>query len=244
MRVQKSDTFKRRSAERIARAIELDIIGRDLPVGTMIGSEAELMERYEASRGVIREAVALVESHMLAETRRGVGGGLIVAEPEPSVVAGILSLYLARHHATESELLETRLALETLALRKAVERLDAEGAEMLRAEMERALDPDEDLVIASQEFHFLLAELSGDTVLQLVIPALAAVVGEMWEMPRSPITKRQRNRFWKSVVSHHRAIIEPMLVGDVETAVDRLQGHLETVIEALPVDRRVQVSAH
>jgi DNA-binding FadR family transcriptional regulator len=96
MRARDSGAPTRRSAEIIARAIELDIIARDLPVGTRVGSEAELMERFGASRGVIREAVTLVESHMLAETRRGLGGGLVVAEPLPSVVEGIVSLYLAR----------------------------------------------------------------------------------------------------------------------------------------------------
>ena len=129
-------------------------------MGTLIGSEAELMEQYGASRGVIREAVTLIESHMLAETRRGVGGGLIVAEPAPSVVEGVVSLYLARKKASETELLETRLALESMAMRNTLENLDERAVAALEAERAHVLDDDEDLTEASHRFHNLLAELT------------------------------------------------------------------------------------
>src|SRR5215471_8641905 len=155
MRVRASGTFERRSAESIARAIELEIISRDLAPGTFIGSEADLMEQYAASRGVIREAVTLVESHMLAETRRGVGGGLVVAEPAQSVVEDVVSLYLARKKASEGDLLEARLALEVLALRKTMATLDDDGVRLLQEEMAYTLGPDEDVAEASQRFHNL-----------------------------------------------------------------------------------------
>jgi len=245
MRVRSSGAFERRSAESIARAIELDVIGRDLPAGAMIGSEAELMERFNASRGVIREAVTLVESHMLAETRRGVGGGLVVAEPAPSVVEGIVSLYLARHQASETEVLETRRALEVMAMRMALHRLDGQAVERIEAEMAHALAPDEDLTRASHRFHNLLADLSGNTVLQLFVPTLSALVGEMWDLPRGPMSARTRSRTWKTVASAHHEIMAAMLANDGEAAVALLERHLEDVTARLgPRGRRVQVKPH
>src|SRR4029079_13411457 len=198
MRVASSGAFERRSAESIARAIELEIIGDDLAVGAMIGSEADLMGRFNASRGVIREAVCLVESHMLAETRKGVGGGVVVAEPAPSVVEGIVSLYLARKRASEVELLETRLALEVMAMRKTMDQLDDRGVELLEAEMAHALGPDEALTKGSQRFHNLIAQLSGNTVLALFIPTMTALVEEMWDLPRGPMTAEARSETWAS----------------------------------------------
>ncbi len=245
MRVASSGAFERRSAESIARAIELEIIGADLAVGAMIGSEADLMQRFNASRGVIREAVCLVESHMLAETRKGVGGGVVVAEPAPSVVEGIVSLYLARNRASEVELLEARLALEVMAMRKTVDQLDASGVELLEAEMAHTLGPDEDLTKASQRFHNLIAELSGNTVLQLFIPTMTALVEEMWDLPRGPMTARARAETWASVASAHNEIIATMLAKDVEGAVALLERHLEEVTVALGRDdRRVQVKRY
>jgi DNA-binding FadR family transcriptional regulator len=245
MRVQSSGAFERRSAETIARAIELEIIGDELPAGAMVGSEADLMERFNASRGVIREAVCLVESHMLAETRRGVGGGLVVAEPAPSVVEGIVSLYLARKRATEAELLEARLPLEVLALRKTLDRLDDRGIELIEAEMAHTLGPDEDLAKASQRFHNLIAQLSGSTVLQLFIPTMTALVEEMWDLPGGRITARARASTWSSVSCAHNEIMETMLAKDVDGAVALLERHLEQVTTGLRRrKRRVQVKPH
>jgi DNA-binding FadR family transcriptional regulator len=245
MRVASSGAFERRSAENIARAIELEIIGAELAVGAMIGSEADLMVRFNASRGVIREAVCLVESHMLAETRRGVGGGVVVAEPAPSVVEGIVSLYLARNRASEVELLETRLALEVMAMRKTLDQLDDRGVDLLEAEMAHTLGPDEDFTKASQRFHNLIAHLSGNTVLQLFIPTMTALVEEMWDLPRGPMTERARSKTWASVASAHTEIIEAMLAKDVEGAVALLERHLEVVTAALGRDdRRVQVKEY
>jgi DNA-binding FadR family transcriptional regulator len=245
MRVASSGAFERRSAESIARAIELEIIGADLAVGAMIGSEADLMERFNASRGVIREAVCLVESHMLAETRKGVGGGVVVAEPAPSVVEGIVSLYLARNKASEVELLEARLALEVMAMRTTLDQLDDRGVELLEAEMAHTLGPDEDLTKASQRFHNLIAQLSGNTVLQLFIPTMTALVEEMWDLPRGAMSARARSETWASVASAHNEIIAAMLAKDVEGAVALLERHLEQVTAALGRDdRRVQVKQY
>jgi DNA-binding FadR family transcriptional regulator len=242
MRVRTSGTFERRSAESIARAIELEIINRDLAPGTFIGSEAHLMEQYAASRGVIREAVTLVESHMLAETRRGVGGGLVVAEPEQSVVEDLVSLYLARKKASEGELLEARLALEVLALRKTMAALDERGLKLLQEEMTYTLVPDEDVAEASQRFHKLIATLSGNTVLQVFIPTMTALVEEMW-VPPGRLTKRLRAQTWHRVAAHHAEIITAMLHGDTDAAVDRLVHHLEDSMAILRAgDRRLQVN--
>ena len=200
------------------------------------------MEQYAASRGVIREAVTLVESHMLAETRRGVGGGLVVAEPAQSVVEDVVSLYLARKKASEGDLLEARLALEVLALRKTMATLDDHGMKLLQGEMAYTLGPDEDVAEASQRFHNLIASLSGNTVLQVFIPTMTALVEEMW-VPPGRLTKRLRAETWRRVAGHHAQIISAMLDGDVDAAVDRLVHHLEDSMAILRAgERKVQVN--
>src|SRR5438128_10233608 len=70
----------RKLAAQVARRIENDIIDAGWPVGAVLGSESELLERYGVSRAVLREAVRLVEHHPVAVMRRGPGGGLVVTE--------------------------------------------------------------------------------------------------------------------------------------------------------------------
>ncbi len=66
------------------------------PVGEVLGSEADLLERYQVSRAVFREAVRLVEHQQVARTRRGPGGGLVITEPTIGAVIDAVVLYLHR----------------------------------------------------------------------------------------------------------------------------------------------------
>ena len=233
----------RRLAETIARAIELDVLQQDLPVGAMIGTETDLMERYEASRGVIREAVCLVESHMLGKTRRGLGGGLVVAEPDESVVGDLVSLFLARRKATEVELHEVRIALEMLALRKVMSQLDRHAVEVLRRERAHELGPDEDLAAASQRLHVALAELSENKVLHLFVTILTTLVEEMWTAPRRNLSKKARAEKWERVSEGHAEIIDAILAEDRELAESLLRVHLEDVSKGIAEGAR-PVRAH
>ena len=59
----------------VARRILTDVVDRGWPVGEVLGSQAELIERYGVSRAVFREAVRLVENQGVAFMRRGPGAG-------------------------------------------------------------------------------------------------------------------------------------------------------------------------
>jgi DNA-binding GntR family transcriptional regulator len=133
-------------------------------------------------------------------------------------VEGIMSLYLARKKASEVELLETRLPLGIMAVRRTLDQLDDRGTALLEAELARPLDPDEDLTAASHRFHNLVAELSGNTVLQVFIPTLCALVGEMLDVPGDRMSATERSETWARVAAAHDLVIVAMLERDVQRA--------------------------
>jgi DNA-binding FadR family transcriptional regulator len=208
-----------RTAERVAREIELDIVARGLTAGDSLGSEADLMERYRVSRGVIREAVTLVEHHMQAETRRGAGGGLIVVEPSVRVIAEMASLYLARKHVSVTDVFRTRVYLEIQAVEDIITSLNAEKAGRLRAEASRA-DPGRDLGPEAEQFHLLLAELSGNPVLDMLLPILSGLISDVWsaQNPRPPA--KMRKALWQEI-------------SDLTAARGHLTAHLTTSHKSL-----------
>src|ERR1700722_20641397 len=73
-------------AEKVASDIEREILAAGWPVGAIVGSEKELLDKHGVSRAVLREAIRLLEHHMIATLRSGPGGGLIVTAPDPAVV--------------------------------------------------------------------------------------------------------------------------------------------------------------
>ena len=79
---------------RLANRIEEDLIRRRWPVGMMYGSEAELCERFQVGRSVIREAVRVLEVRGCARMRRGPNGGLLILQPSRTQCVEMAADYL------------------------------------------------------------------------------------------------------------------------------------------------------
>src|ERR1700723_1781428 len=157
------------NAKRAAKVADLiieDVMALGWPVGQVLGSEADLLERYQVSRAVFREAVRLLEHQQVARTRRGPGGGLFIPEPTVGAVIDAVVLYLHRVDARLDEIFEARIILEDLACHLAAERTDENDLAELRrfAEelpVEREGDP--------RELHALVAVISRNAGLELFV---------------------------------------------------------------------------
>src|SRR5260370_11617043 len=159
-------------AARVADRIAGDVIARGWPVGELVGSEAELLERYQVSRAVFREAVRLLEHQQVARTRRGPGGGLVITEPTVDAVIDAVVLYLYRVEARLDELFEARIVLEEIASDLAPGRLDEQDLTRLRAFVEAKDAP---LGSDPRELHALIAALSRNPALELFVDGLNRV---------------------------------------------------------------------
>src|SRR6202161_958342 len=122
-----TDAPKAKRASKVADRIIKDVIAEGWQVGQILGSEADLLARYQVSRAVFREAVRLVEHPQVARTRRGPGGGLVVTEPTVDAVIDAVVLYLYRAEARLDELFEARLVLEDIAIGLAPARVEERG---------------------------------------------------------------------------------------------------------------------
>ncbi len=129
------------NAKRAAKVADLiieDVMVLGWPVGEVLGSETDLLDRYQVSRAVFREAVRLVEHQQVARTRRGPGGGLVITEPTVGAVVDAVVLYLYRVAARLDEIFEARIILEVLACQLASERTDESDLAELRCFVDEA----------------------------------------------------------------------------------------------------------
>ena len=125
-------TDGRKLGEVLAERIEDEIIERGWPVGQVLGSEADLIGKYDVSRAVFREAMRIVDHHGVAEMRRGPGGGLVVAAPDLEAVIRTVALHLEFLRIEPGQINEARMALELEVVRAAAERLTPDGAERIK----------------------------------------------------------------------------------------------------------------
>ncbi|HEY6377850.1 MAG TPA: FCD domain-containing protein [Candidatus Dormibacteraeota bacterium] len=234
----------RKLGEILAERIENEIVSSGWRVGEVLGSEAELIERYGVSRAVFREAMRIVDHHGVAEMRRGPGGGLVVSHADLAAVVRAVVLQLEYKRIRPDQVHEARSAIELECVRLASERITPQGGQRLRdfltVEEERirttrqAGRPRGDL--PSHDFHILLAELTGNPAMQLFVQMVTRVLGDL--APRAHSLAEVA-----SEVHHaHARIAEAVIAGDAETARRRMARHLGSVMEYLgsrePAGRR------
>lgn len=214
-------------AETTARRILREVAEAGWPVGTLLGSEAELMARYDVSRAVLREAVRVLEHHQVARMRRGPGGGLFVVEPGIEAVTDAVALHVDRRGIEPQQLFEVRGAVEMTVLDRVMAHLDAGGAAALGDALvvERSVTRDEFAVVA-HDLHFVLAHVAGNRVLELLTVVLvrlsrlhsAAPPGA----PDAPPTE--------DVIHVHDRIVDAIRAGDSELARHRMRRHLDALV--------------
>src|SRR5919107_2703945 len=112
-------------AERLSAAI------RDgtLNPGDRLPTEAELAREFQVGRTSVREGLQKLRAHGLIESRKGLGA--FVTEPRPDDPLAEFARWTKRDPVAIEELLEARVALETLAAALAAVRADdAQVAEL------------------------------------------------------------------------------------------------------------------
>jgi DNA-binding FadR family transcriptional regulator len=216
-------------AARIARAIEDDVIAAGWPVGSMIGSEPELIERYGVSRAVFREAVRLVEHHQVAQMRRGRSGGLKVIAPNAAAAVSAAVVYLEHTGTTVDDLLRVRSLLEPLAAAEAAKHISEADIKALRdaVEQETGAPAEGGIPAAYGGLHVTVARLSGNPVLQLFVEVLAQLTERYAKVRRT--TRADRDATAQEVDRAHHALVDAVVAGDAATAQHDMSAHLTAI---------------
>jgi DNA-binding FadR family transcriptional regulator len=213
-------------AEDVARAILQDVVADDLPPGTLLGSQTELIERYGASRAVFREALRLLEHHQIAVMRRGPGGGLFVSAPSARGVSDVVAVYLARRDLSMSDLVELRIRVELALVDLAIARADQS-----EVDLQDALTHERELSVAEfadggHDLHAVIAGLAGNRALELVLLVLLRLM-RLHQVEE--VTDEERVMAANEVSKAHGAIADAIAAGDGELARRRMRRHLEAL---------------
>ena len=194
------------------------------PVGTLVGSEAELIERYDVSRAVLREAVRLLEHHDIAAMRRGPGGGLFVSEPGLEAVTDAVALLLDRRGIDAAGLGEVRSGVELAIVDRVIAGLDdARTARLAQAlEAERTAGDEHFLDVVGHDLHAVLAQLTGNPVLELVTLVLIRLsrFHQLTPAGHPPAA------IVEEVTRAHGRIVDAIVRGDRDLARHRMRRHL------------------
>jgi GntR family transcriptional repressor for pyruvate dehydrogenase complex len=220
-----------RAAEMVASDIRARILTGELAEG--LPTEAVLLEEFEVSRPTLREALRILETEGLIQTRRGKYGGAVVRRPTAASAAYHLGLALQAAGTNIGDLGNARHMLEPLCAQLAAQRADREE---VAARLDALTDRSQELVgngpeftTSSLEFHAALVEASANETLKILVGTIETVwqgQEQAWAAEVSaegsyPGVEGQRN-----AIKAHRRIARRIANGDVEGAARASRNHL------------------
>jgi DNA-binding FadR family transcriptional regulator len=150
------------------------IVTGEFPIGSVLASDAVMMEKYGVSRTVLREALKTLEAKGLVEARPKVGTRVSPRSRWNFFDAQVL----AWHYDAPADaqfyvsLFRVRASLETPMIALSARQRTAEHVRLLKYwchQMETAGDSIEQFGLASLEVHGVLAESSMDLLLRSVL---------------------------------------------------------------------------
>ncbi|QQD17312.1 FadR family transcriptional regulator [Spongiibacter nanhainus] len=168
------DLSHSKMAEGLIYRIHRDIRSSGCCQGDRLGTEAELMERYQVSRSTFREACRVLEVVGLVQMQKGRDGGLKVAQPQPDNAIAAVVYYLNAIKVPYVSLTAVRNAIELTAIPLAASNVTEGAIEELSALLARqqALLGDADFAAASIATQKAINHLSGNDILNFYYDAL------------------------------------------------------------------------
>jgi DNA-binding FadR family transcriptional regulator len=217
-------------AERVAANIEDGVIAAGWPVGTLLGSEADLIARHNVSRGVLREAIRLVEHHQVAAMRRGPRGGLVVQAPKTGPTTTALIVYLDYVGTSVAQLMEARRALEPLAFELATKtRTDEDIADLRNALLHpNAAGRGDQLASFDRCLHRHVAEISRNVALELFVTVLAGLT-DRYARPSKVRSAADLTSVMDETQGAHADLVDALEARDADAARERVERHLDSM---------------
>lgn len=170
---------KKRFSEQIAHGIQERILKEGLEEGVRLPTEREMAEEWQVSRTVIREAIRILDAHGFVRIKKGPRGGIFVSQLYHKPMSASLKSLADHGHVTVEHLFDVRLQVEPYIAEQAMKSATREDRDRLVALMEDAKTHFDDPAYLKQkniEFHLLLAEISGNPVLVMIMQSITDIL--------------------------------------------------------------------
>jgi GntR family transcriptional repressor for pyruvate dehydrogenase complex len=214
---------RQKTYELVAARLLDQIRDRLLTPGDVLPPERELVRSYGVGRSSVREALRMLESQGLIESR---GDGAFAVSNLRNPFNQSLDLLLRIDQASYANLFEVRRILEGEAAALAASRRKAahlRAMESVVSDMDDALSSEQRFIAADLAFHMAVAEASGNPVLVHLMHAIRELLqrslSSSYHIPGSP----------ERAIEMHRLILEAVAERRPEDARQRMQEHVARV---------------
>lgn len=217
----RNDRLSDKAAQQMVQLIRTG----ELPIGTRLPNESDLANRLGVSRGVLREALTLLQAQ----------GYISRAPREGTIVLRVNGLEIGTQLANQlrsaqyRELLEFREVMECRVVCNVIRLASDADLDVLQKLLDGAPDgtPPES---PDYYFHYHLAELSGNSLFAIFIDMYYDLIHEM-----AMVSSRDKKRVAARHQEHQR-ILDAILKRDDRKAVAAVKSHLRHASKAIMKD--------
>ena len=231
-----------RVAEMVAGELRERIISGELPDGSSLPKQDELIEEFGVSKPSAREAFRILETEGLVTVQRGNVGGAVVHLPKPNAVAYTLSLVLQARHVSLEDVGQALQQIEPVCAALCAGRpdRDKEVVPVLQAahdRLSRALSTplskrdEQEVTSASRAFHEAIVETCGNETMIVVAGALETVWSaheRSWSARAAQAGRFPEPRLGAKALKEHAEILAAVVTGNSDRASRAARRHLVT----------------
>jgi GntR family transcriptional repressor for pyruvate dehydrogenase complex len=219
---------KTRIAEDIGDRIRLLILEGTFPSGQPLPSERSLAQQFGVSRGSIRDALRMLETIGLLDTRHG--QGTFAQELDVGRLVAPLASVVTYRHDLQAELMDVRRILEPAVARVAAARLtddDLAALERILETQRRKRKTGQSAILEDTAFHAVLARATRNRVLVSIMETLNGLLVESRKL-----TLQQKGRPERSIKGHE-AVIAALRRGDGDQAARAMLRHIDQIADLI-----------
>lgn len=209
-----------RLSDKVIDQIMENIKNGELEPGARLPSEPELAAKMQVSRGILREALTILQArHIIYRKPKE---GTFIAPDVMEVLSG--SWKISVKEATYLDLIEVRECFEPKVVEKVIALASDEEIEELMELVTGKIETNAEHSL-DYYFHYRLAELSRNIVFSNFIDTYYDIIDEIKKK-----SGQQKKRI-AEINEEHRKILEAILERDVAKARKRMKYHLQKVKE-------------
>lgn len=217
-------SYKGRASDYLVDQLEAKILSNNIKDGETLPSERGLMDEYQVSRTVVREAIATLASK-----------GLIITKPrfrpvarKPGIdsaldsISGIVSHLLSQPNGVKN-LFDTRIMLEAMLVREAAIHANKDDIKALRKALKanyEAIDDSKVFFTTDILFHSILYAIPKNPILPPLQKAFVSWLSNHWKK-MAILPKRNEMNY-----NYHKKMFEAILNRDPDEAEKALRDHL------------------
>jgi GntR family transcriptional repressor for pyruvate dehydrogenase complex len=213
---------KAKLVDRVVDNIQGLIIEGQLEPGTRLPPEREFADRMGVSRTVLREAVRILVTKGLLETRHGVG--TVVRHVTSDQFLEPLTLLLQTAELSVEQLYQVRSILEVGVVRLAAKRALAEDLAELRTILHRMALGGGDtsaFVALDDSYHNALARATHNPLLVVLCDSIGAIMHEV------RVQVHEHTELAQTALPDHLRILAALEAHDADRAAAAMQEHLD-----------------